>query len=422
MPRCRHAARVSVVLLFQAAACTTYDSSLLQPGPFEPTAVGGGGGGGSDNTVSAAASHGSSDSTSGGGTTGNTDGLGPTAATTEGPGGSGGSRSEGGAAGADGGPSTATVATGGASSSGGSNGGSGGCGAADCCPDDPDKIEPGQCGCQSPDTDTDTDGAADCVDECPEDPGKLEPGECGCGWRDEDTAAGAGCLSLKNGLTHRYSFAGEGAEIVDSQGDANAVVVGTTLDGNGTVTLATDEDPQFVSVPPALVSVLANATLEIWFVWEGGPLWTRLIDFGSTVEAVPGEPGTGDSFITMSPNGGPGPAYPYVAFNPPGDADLEVACSGTGELTTGILHHVALSLDTQGDVLTLYIDGMLACAKALPYELSVIDDVNSWLGRSQFASDLGFAGTIYEFRIYDVALTAPQAALSHQAGTDPSFL
>ncbi len=37
----------------------------------------------------------------------------------------------------------------------------------DKCPLDPNKMEPGQCGCGVPDTDTDRDGVADCVDRCP---------------------------------------------------------------------------------------------------------------------------------------------------------------------------------------------------------------------------------------------------------------
>jgi hypothetical protein len=35
----------------------------------------------------------------------------------------------------------------------------------DDCPDDPDKIEPGTCGCGVPDTDTDSDGTPDCNDD-----------------------------------------------------------------------------------------------------------------------------------------------------------------------------------------------------------------------------------------------------------------
>ncbi|MFQ5424860.1 MAG: thrombospondin type 3 repeat-containing protein [Phycisphaerae bacterium] len=43
-------------------------------------------------------------------------------------------------------------------------------GTADCndgCPNDPNKIAPGVCGCGTPDTDTDSDGVADCNDNCP---------------------------------------------------------------------------------------------------------------------------------------------------------------------------------------------------------------------------------------------------------------
>lgn len=57
----------------------------------------------------------------------------------------------------------------------------------DGCPNDPDKIEPGDCGCGTPDTDTDSDGVADCSDDCPDDPDKVKPGDCGCGTSDTDT-------------------------------------------------------------------------------------------------------------------------------------------------------------------------------------------------------------------------------------------
>lgn len=39
----------------------------------------------------------------------------------------------------------------------------------DNCPSDPNKLEPGACGCGLPDVDTDGDGALDCVDPCPQD-------------------------------------------------------------------------------------------------------------------------------------------------------------------------------------------------------------------------------------------------------------
>jgi len=57
----------------------------------------------------------------------------------------------------------------------------------DLCPNDPNKTEPGICGCGIADTDSDGDGTVDCNDGCPNDPGKTESGICGCGVPDVDT-------------------------------------------------------------------------------------------------------------------------------------------------------------------------------------------------------------------------------------------
>lgn len=58
--------------------------------------------------------------------------------------------------------------------------------ALDQCPEDPEKREPGVCGCGVADTDTDADGTPDCVDACPQDSGKTAPGACDCGTPDVD--------------------------------------------------------------------------------------------------------------------------------------------------------------------------------------------------------------------------------------------
>ncbi|MBX3439726.1 MAG: hypothetical protein KF861_19710, partial [Planctomycetaceae bacterium] len=60
-------------------------------------------------------------------------------------------------------------------------------GAQDRCPDDPNKTEPGLCGCGVPDTDSDGDGTPNCNDQCPRDPHKNAPGACGCGTPDTDS-------------------------------------------------------------------------------------------------------------------------------------------------------------------------------------------------------------------------------------------
>ena len=49
-------------------------------------------------------------------------------------------------------------------------------GSNDACPSDPNKTDPGVCGCGVPDTDRDKDGTEDCNDSCPYDTGKTEHG------------------------------------------------------------------------------------------------------------------------------------------------------------------------------------------------------------------------------------------------------
>ncbi|TNF38263.1 MAG: DUF5011 domain-containing protein [Deltaproteobacteria bacterium] len=67
----------------------------------------------------------------------------------------------------------------------------------DLCPDDPNKTEPGVCGCGVADTDSDADGALDCEEACPADPSKTEPGVCGCGVADVDSD-GDGALDCQD--------------------------------------------------------------------------------------------------------------------------------------------------------------------------------------------------------------------------------
>ena len=46
-------------------------------------------------------------------------------------------------------------------------GGGGGGGTTDRCPNDPNKTQPGICGCGVADTESDNDGTPDCIDNCP---------------------------------------------------------------------------------------------------------------------------------------------------------------------------------------------------------------------------------------------------------------
>ncbi len=104
--------------------------------------------------------------------------------------------------------------------------GDGVCDDDDGCPYDPDKTDPGVCGCGTPDTDTDSDGTADCIDGCPADPGKTDPGVCGCGVpdTDSDSDGSADCIDgcpADPGKTHP-GICGCGTPDTDSDGDGSA--------------------------------------------------------------------------------------------------------------------------------------------------------------------------------------------------------
>ncbi len=100
------------------------------------------------------------------------------------------------------------------------------CSPQDECPDDPEKTDPGICGCGVADTDSDGDGTADCNDGCPADMSKTEPGTCGCGVADTDSD-GDGTADCNDGCPHDMSKT--------EAGTCGCGVADTDSDGDGTV-------------------------------------------------------------------------------------------------------------------------------------------------------------------------------------------
>jgi hypothetical protein len=352
-------------------------------------------------------------------------------------------------------------------------------GPTDNCPNDPNKTDPGQCGCGMPDTDTDGDGVADCIDQCPMDPGKFATGLCGCGVPDVNTndTDGDGTLDCldqcprdptrtKAGvcgcgvsdtaplcLAHRYQFndvtptdggvadggdadAGSGSAnppgtvIKDSVGTADGVAVRATLNGSGSVTLVNGttnvNNDQYIQLPSHLISSLGNsATFEAWVNWAGGANWQRIFDFGGNQAGTIGTKtttSTGSFFIFVTPQGGVAPNGTFVSFVTAAGSGVNEVSAPTA-LASGSMQHVAVVVDDNtGDggapSVILYVNGVRVSSVALSNLLSNIPDDNNWLGRSQFGPDPSLSGTYYEFRIYSSARTAAQIMASFTAGPD----
>jgi hypothetical protein len=102
----------------------------------------------------------------------------------------------------------------------------------------------------------------------------------------------------------------------------------------------------------------------------------------------------------------------FTTSGPAGEAYVD----GTAALPTGTSTHVAVTINST--TMTLYVNGASVGFETVTESLSSLDDVNNWLGASQFDADPAFEGSISEFRIYNTALTSAQVQQSYTLGAD----
>jgi hypothetical protein len=302
-------------------------------------------------------------------------------------------------------------------------------GILDQCPNDPAKTEPGVCGCGTPDTDGDGDGSADCVDGCPSDAQKTQPGICGCNAVDPGDLDAGQAFCLKALLAHRYSFNGSGTVAIDSIAMANGTIHGgsnANLSG-GSLSLTGDLGSRYtsegyVSLPSHLLNPFTSVTFEVWITWRGSGgsgnrTWQRVFDFGDQTGA--GSDLTGKTYFFLTTHASSS-GFPRAAFSANGTAN-EVSATATQAIALNTQAHLAVVADDANDVISLYLNGNPDGSVAWTGALSAINEVNGWLGRSNFAVDSEFNGVLHEFRVYRVALSATQVRASFTAGPDPSF-
>jgi len=223
-------------------------------------------------------------------------------------------------------------------------------------------------------------------------------------------SAGTGDDASWTAPAHRYDFGGAGTTATDSVGGADAYIWNAALDDKGFIGL--DGDDQYVSLPNGLLSSSNDKTLEAWLTWRGGPAWQRVFDFGSS-DAGELNQGSGVSYLFLTPSSSDG--VMSVACSQDGFAN-ETALRGTEALPIDILTHVAVVIDSARGAFSLYLNGTLNATATVRQQLARINDVNLWIGRSQFRGDPSLAADVTEFRIYDRALDADQLARSYQMG------
>jgi hypothetical protein len=250
-------------------------------------------------------------------------------------------------------------------------------------------------------------------DDCPEDTDKTQPGECGCGVAET-------CAPLKAALVHRYSFEMSGALAPDSIGGADANIVGV-LAADGRVTFAGGTNAAYVDLPNGLISALGDASFEVWLEWSGGGSWQRIFDFGNN-DVAEGSQGIGQTYLYLTPRDGDASAgNPLRASFSLNGTGGETTVKASAPLPMTSLQHIVLAVDDTNNQLRLYLNGQLSALIGFNGSLSSLEDVNNWLGRSNYR-DAHLGGSIEEFRIYGAALSDAQVVASSGFGPNPEFL
>lgn len=215
-------------------------------------------------------------------------------------------------------------------------------------------------------------------------------------------------------LTHRYSFEGSpGSTLVaDSIGTAHGTLVGGgSFTGDGKLNLFGANG--FVDLPNGIVSSLSNVTLEAWLTWNGGAQWQRIFDFGSNSGGENAQ-GTGLTYLILTPRSS-GNFMHFAATTNSGNGEIPVDAAQM--LASNQPVHVAVSYDFLAGNAALFLNGQRIALGLASIPLNRINDVNDWLGKSQW-NDPYFNGQFDEFRIYNGALDDQQIAASYVAGPD----
>jgi hypothetical protein len=243
--------------------------------------------------------------------------------------------------------------------------------------------------------------------------------------------------ALTSGPVHRYSFnnttgaAADGAVIEDLVGDADATVRGAGATFNGTKLVlpgGPSASAAYVDLPNGILSALGAAnpggtgqvTFEGWVRHTGNQAWSRFYDFGSGAAGEITGPGGGaniagtDFFMLTAQTG----ADPIRRFETTDNDDGDPTGNRWDEVTGTLpqdLHYVVTWDETAGQV-KYYENGREVGGLPSGVLISAINDINNWLGRSQFTNDANLQAEYDEFRIYNRVLSAGEVRGNFEAG------
>jgi hypothetical protein len=240
---------------------------------------------------------------------------------------------------------------------------------------------------------------------------------------------------LAGGPTHRYSFGetaaanAEGLEFKDSVGTAHGVVVGPGAEYTGArlrLPGGSSAEAPYGDLPNGLLS--QNSTnntgtgefsFETWVKITGSRTWSRIFDFGSSNgEEVtgPGGGGNGTDYLEFSAQIGDDTNNRRLELRneDPAGGGIVTADSGTRTFNTDT--HLVVSWNERTGAVNLYENGTRISGLTTDDAMSEINDVNVWLGRSNWTADQNTQGEYDEVRFYNSVLTPGEVLGNFLAG------
>jgi hypothetical protein len=251
-------------------------------------------------------------------------------------------------------------------------------------------------------------------------------------------------------ITHRWSFNGtgpatHGTVLPDSIGTAPGTIVGAgatrtgtalTLPGTSNGNVAAASISAYFDLPNGIVSSKTDMTIEIWATVVSSKNWQRLFDFGRMNTAGTGEvtntsaaPGGGtnsrDNLMLAVQRGGNLTEQRLVARN---DGAGELGSNNSVTTAPGTQYHYVITFQAgvganpvTGGRLTWFRDGAQIGFVDTNFRLNQLEDVNNWLGRSQYSDDSNSNISYNEFRLYSGAMSSIDQAASRQAGVNAAM-
>jgi hypothetical protein len=184
-------------------------------------------------------------------------------------------------------------------------------------------------------------------------------------------------------------------------GPPGTILGGAALDGSNELLLDGEDD--YVDLPNDLITGLQEVTVVVWVRHLGGPAYTRVFDFGSGSDGEDPAEGlatVGSTYLSVTPGTGFVPRRLAALISRDGAAG-EIAAATDIQLDDE-LHLIAVTATSMS--LGLFHDDALIALVPSSVSPADIENVNNWLGRSQYDQDPYFHGAYAGLRVFDHAL------------------